>query len=60
MDSEPSRVVASITAAITAIIGLLTVLGVWSSEVGGAVTLAAAALIVAAGEVIRSRVTPVK
>jgi len=60
MNTEPSRIVSAITAAITAVIGLLTVLGVWREEVAGAVTIVAAAIIVAAGEVIRSRVSPVQ
>lgn len=58
MNTEPSRIVSAITAAIVAIIGLITVLGVWDEKVGGAITIAVSAIIVAAGEIIRSRVTP--
>lgn len=59
MGQEPSRIISAITAAITATVGLLTLIEVWSPEVGGALTAALAAWIVVAGEIIRSRVTPV-
>ncbi len=58
MKTEPSRVVASITAAATATVGLLTATGTVSAEIGGAITVTAAAWILAAGEIVRSRVTP--
>jgi predicted lysophospholipase L1 biosynthesis ABC-type transport system permease subunit len=58
MNSEPSRLVAAITAAITATIGVLTVTNVFSAELGGALTVAAGAWVLAAGEIVRARVTP--
>lgn len=58
MTSEPSRIVASITAAITATIGVLTVVGVINADLGGALTVAAGAWVLAAGEIVRARVTP--
>jgi hypothetical protein len=58
MNDEPSRIIASITAAITATIGVLTIVGVISPEVGGAITVAAGAWVLVAGELVRARVTP--
>ena len=58
MTTEPSRIVSLISAAITATIGLLTVLGVFNEEVGGAITIAAGAWTAVGGEIIRSKVTP--
>lgn len=59
MKTEPSRLISSINAAVTATIGVLTLVGVWSGEVGGGIIVAAAAWIYAAGEIVRARVTPV-
>lgn len=58
MNNEPSRIIASITAAVTATIGVLVVVGVLSNEVGGALTVAAGAWVLTAGELVRARVTP--
>lgn len=58
MNTEPSRIIATITAAITATVGIITLTEVWSAEVGGAVTAAIGAWVLAAGEILRSRVTP--
>jgi hypothetical protein len=58
LNNEPSRIVAAITAAITATIGVLTVTDVLSPELGGALTVAAGAWVLAAGEIVRARVTP--
>lgn len=55
---EPARVYAAITAAITATTGLVTLLGLWSAEVGGGVAMATSAWVLAVGEVVRSKVTP--
>lgn len=60
MNHEPARIITLLSAAITATVGLLTIVGVWSDEVGGAVTIAAGAWTAVAGELIRSRVTPVE
>lgn len=59
MKTEPSRIIASLTAAATATVGVLTLLEVWSAEVGGGITVAVGAWIIAAGEIVRSRVTPI-
>lgn len=58
MNNEPSRIIASITAAVTATIGVLVVVGVLNNEVGGALTVAAGAWVLTAGELVRARVTP--
>lgn len=58
MNTEPSRIISLLSAAITATVGLLTILGVWDEEVGGAITIAAAAWTAVGGEIIRSKVTP--
>ena len=59
MKTEPSRLIASITAAVTATIGVVTLVGWWSPEVAGGITVAAGAWIYVAGEIVRTRVTPV-
>lgn len=58
MNDEPARIVSLISAAITATVGVLTLLGVWSGEVGGALAVAAAAWVAVGGELIRSKVWP--
>jgi len=58
MSSEPSRIIGTITAAITATVGVLTIVGVFSSEVGGALSVAAGAWVLVAAELVRARVTP--
>lgn len=58
MKDEPSRIIASITAAITATIGVLVVTGILTNELGGALTVAAGAWVLTAGELVRARVTP--
>lgn len=58
MKDEPSRIIASITAAITATIGVLVITNVLTPEVGGALTVAAGAWVLTAGELVRARVTP--
>jgi hypothetical protein len=58
MKDEPSRLLAAITAALTATIGVLTLTEVLSEKLGGGLTVAAAAWIAVAGEWIRARVTP--
>jgi hypothetical protein len=58
MSTEPARLTALITAALTATIGVLTIVGVWSADVGGAVSVALGGWVLVAGEVLRSRVTP--
>lgn len=60
MNTEPARLISALSAAATATVGLLTIVGVLSEQVGGALTTALAAWIVVGGEIIRSRVTPVK
>lgn len=55
---EPARLFGYVTGAVTATVGVLTIVGVWSPEVGGAITTAAAAWIMVAAELIRDRVTP--
>ena len=57
--SEPSRLVSAINAAIAATVGILTLIGVLSVEVGGALTAALSAWILVGGEWLRTRVTPV-
>ena len=57
--SEPSRLIATITAATTATIGVVTLVGWWSPEIGGGIAVAAGAWIYVAGEIVRARVTPV-
>jgi hypothetical protein len=58
MNSEPARLTSLVTAALTATIGVLTIVGVWSADVGGAVSVALAGWVLVAGEILRSRVTP--
>jgi hypothetical protein len=58
LSEEPARIIGLITAAITATIGLGTLLEWWSDETGGALAIAAGAWIAVAAEIIRSRVWP--
>lgn len=58
MTDEPARIVSRLSAAITATVGVITLLGWWSPEVGGALGIAAAAWVAAGGELIRKRVWP--
>lgn len=57
---EPVSVVAAITAAANTTVGVLTIIGVVSAEVGGAIMTALAAWIVLAATIVRSVVTPTK
>lgn len=60
MNTEPTRLVSLINAAIAATIGILTVTSVVTEVVGGALILALGAWVAVVGEFVRSRVTPVE
>ena len=57
--TEPTRLIGAINTAAAATVGLLTLLGVFSPEVGGAATLVLSAWIAVATELLRASVTPV-
>lgn len=57
-DTEPSRLVGFITAAITSTIGIFTITGVLSPEVAGGIVAALGAWVALGAEIVRGRVTP--
>lgn len=56
--NEPVSLVAALTAAANATVGVLTIADVFSAEVGGAIMTALAAWVILAATVVRSAVTP--
>jgi len=56
LDSEPTRIVASILAFGTAVNGLLTLTSVYNEKVGGAIMVVFAAAVSLGGELVRSKV----
>lgn len=60
MQTEPTRLVSLINAALAATVGILAVTGVLSVEVTGAIVLALGAWVAVVGEFLRSKVTPVE
>jgi len=60
MNTEPVRLVSLINTALGLTIGLLAILMKWAPELTGAVTAVFAAWVGVAGELMRSRVTPVQ
>lgn len=59
METEPTRLVSLLNAALAATVGILMVTGVLEEDVGGAITIALGAWVLFLGEWLRSRVTPV-
>jgi hypothetical protein len=57
--AEPVRVITAVNAAIAATVGVLTITEVVSPEIGGSLALCLAAWVAVAGEILRSKVTPV-
>lgn len=61
METEPTRLVSLINAAIVATIGILIATGTVSAEIGGSIGVAAAAWVLVVGEFfLRNKVTPVE
>lgn len=58
MDGEPVRLMALVNTAIGATVGILTLTGVFSAELGGALAVALAAWVAVGGELVRMRTTP--
>lgn len=58
MNTEPSRLLALITAAVTATVGLLALLFSWPEEVVAGLVIVLGAWIAVLGEIVRSKVTP--
>jgi hypothetical protein len=59
MNTEPVRLVSLINAAIGVTLGVLAILFQWAPELIGALTAALGAWVAVAGELMRSKVTPV-
>jgi hypothetical protein len=59
MNTEPVRLVSLINTALGLTIGLLAILFKWAPELTGALTAVFAAWVGVAGELMRSRVSPV-
>jgi len=60
MNTEPTRIVGLINAALAATIGVLTLAEVLSPQIGGALGLALGAWITVGHEILRGKVTPVE
>lgn len=59
MNTEPVRLVSLLNAALAATVGILAILFEWAPELIGGLTVALGAWVAVAGELMRSRVTPV-
>jgi hypothetical protein len=56
LDSEPTRLVASLLGFAAAVNGLLTLTEVYNEKIGGALMIVVAAAVSLGGELVRSRV----
>lgn len=56
---EPTRLVGAINAALTATLGVFTLVGILDEKVAGGLGIALAAWITVAAEYVRMKVTPV-
>ena len=59
MNTEPVRLVSLINAALGVTLGLLAIIFEWAPELVGALTAAFGAWVAVAGELMRSKVSPV-
>lgn len=59
MNTEPVRIISLLNAALGVTLGLLALIFEWAPELTGALTAAFAAWVAVAGELMRSKVSPV-